>query len=51
MRGFGVNHMSFSVCGVHYYPVTQGVASERFVFKALREYMQTFQIDLGFTIP
>jgi hypothetical protein len=36
---------------VHDYPLAQGLASERFAFKGLREVIQTFRIDFGFTIP
>jgi len=32
------------------YPVAQGLTSERFAFKGLREVSQTFRIDFGFTI-
>jgi len=36
---------------VHNYPLAQGLASERVVFKGLREVIQTFRIDFGFTVP
>jgi hypothetical protein len=36
---------------IHNYPVAQGLESERFMFTGLREVIQMFRIDFGFTIP